>query len=214
MKPVQRYLVAGLLVWVPLGVTFIILKFVVDLIDETLILVPAAYRPENLLGFRIPGLGILLTGVVVFVTGIFTANFAGRRLFEFWNALLYRIPLVRSIYGSAQKFSEVVFTDRSKSFQKALLVEYPRKGVWRLAFQTATVAEFQQRTTPDAICVFVPNSPNVAAGFLVILPRGDVIELDMDVESAVKMIVSLGVVAPQVRPEPERATLARAGPGA
>jgi uncharacterized membrane protein len=213
MKPVQRYLVAGLLVWVPLGVTFIILKFVVDLVDETLILIPAPWRPENLLGFRIPGLGIVLTGVVVFLTGMLAANLAGRRLLDFWDALLHRIPLVRSIYGSAQKFSEVVFADRSQTLQRALLVEYPRKGVYRLAFQTATVGEIRQRTGQDLISVFIPNSPNVAAGFLVMVPRQEVIELEMDVESAVKMIVSLGVVVPPPPPVAERPPLAQARPG-
>jgi uncharacterized membrane protein len=213
MKPLQRYLVAGLLVWVPLGITFIILKLVVDLMDETLVLIPEHYRPENLVGFRIPGLGILLTVIVVFLTGMLAANLVGRRMLNLWDSILHRIPLVRSIYGGAQKFSEVVFADRSESLNKALLVEYPRKGVYRLGFQTATVAEFQQRTGEDMVCVFIPNSPNVAAGFLVMVPRQDVIELDMDVESAVKMIVSLGVVVPPGETHSEGPPLAPARPG-
>jgi uncharacterized membrane protein len=214
MKPVQRYLVAGLLVWVPLGITFIILKLVVDLVDETLILIPSAYRPETLLGFRIPGLGLVLTAAVVFGTGMLAANLLGRRLLKAWDGLLHRIPLVRSIYGGAQKFSEVVFVDRSQSFKKALMVEYPREGVYRLAFETETVPEFRERTGEDIVCVFIPNSPNVVAGFLVMLPRSDVIELDMSVEAAIKMIVSLGVVTPPHAVRPAEPPLAppRAGP--
>jgi uncharacterized membrane protein len=214
MKPVQRYLVAGLLVWVPLGITFIILKLVVDLVDETLFLIPSAYRPEALLGFRIPGLGLVLTAAVVFGTGVLAANLLGRRLLATWDGLLHRIPLVRSIYGGAQKFSEVVFADHRQSFKKVLLVEYPRKGVYRLAFETAMVPEFRQRTGADIVCVFIPNSPNVVAGFLVMLPRADVIELDMGVEAAIKMIVSLGVVTPAGAAKPGGAPLAppQAGP--
>jgi uncharacterized membrane protein len=213
MKSVQRYLMAGLLVWVPLGITFIILKLVVDLVDETLILVPAPYRPEALLGFRIPGLGFVLAAVVVFGTGMLAANLLGSRLLRAWDSLLHRIPLVRSIYGGAQKFSEVVFADRSQSFKKVLLVEYPRQGVYRLAFETANVTEFQERTGENIVCVFIPNSPNVVAGFLVMLPRSDVIELDMSVEAAIKMIVSLGVVAPSGMASPGATPLAPARRG-
>lgn len=196
MKLLRRYLVAGLLVWIPIGVTFLILKVIVDLVDETLFLVPAPYRPDNVLGVHIPGLGIILTGAVVLVTGMLAANFIGRWLLRSGDSLLNRIPLVRSIYGSARKFSEVLFADRDKTFSKVLMVEYPRKGVYRLAFQTAVVPEFEARLGRQVVSVFVPNSPNVAAGFLVMLPREEVIELDMDIETAVKMIVSLGVVVP------------------
>jgi uncharacterized membrane protein len=196
MKPAQRYLVAGLLVWIPLAVTFVVLKLIVDLVDETLFLIPQAYRPEALLGFRIPGLGIILTGAVVLLTGVLAANFLGRRLLVLWEAVLGRIPFVRSIYGSARKFSEVLFADRDQTFKKVLLVEYPRKGAYRLGFQTAIVPQFGHQVGREVVSVFVPNSPNVAAGFLVMLPREDVIEIDMDVETAVKMIVSLGVVVP------------------
>ncbi len=212
MKALRRYLVAGLLVWVPAVITFLILKLVVDLMDETLVLIPAPFRPENLLGFHIHGLGVVLTVIVVLLTGMLAANLVGRRLLRIWDSVLQRIPLVRSIYGGAQKFSSVVFADRSQSFKRALLVEYPSKGIYRLAFETATVAEFGQRTGQDIVCVFVPNSPNVIAGFLVMLPRADVMELDMSVEAAIKMIVSLGVVAPSDIP-PRAPPLARPEPG-
>jgi uncharacterized membrane protein len=212
MKPVQRYLVAGLLVWVPLGVTFLVLKLVVDLVDETLFLLPEAYRPETLLGFRIPGLGIILTGGVVLVTGVLAANFLGRRLLLIWDSVLNRIPFVRSVYGSARKFSEVLLADRGQTFKKVLLVEYPRKGMYRLAFQTAIVPQFGLRAGRELISVFIPNSPNVAAGFLAMLPREDVIEIDMDIETAVKMIVSMGVVVPLEKSAPRAASVAPTPP--
>lgn len=197
MKRVRRYLVAGLLVWVPAGITFLILKLVVDLMDRTLLLLPEHYRPEQLIGFRVPGLGILLTGLVVFATGMLAANLVGRRLLRVWDATLQRIPLVRSIYGGAKSFTEVVLGDSGQSFKQVVLIEYPRKGLYSLGFLTGTeLAEVQARTSEEVVCVFVPTTPNPTSGFILLVPRRDVIFLDMDVEAAVKMVVSLGVVVP------------------
>lgn len=196
MKPVQRYLVAGLLVWVPVGITFIILKLFVDLMDQTLVLLPEAIQPEKLLGFRIPGLGLLLTAVVVFITGMVTANFVGRRLLKFWDGLLQRIPLVRSIYSGAKNFAEVVFGSGGKSFKKVVLINWGN-DVWVLGFQTATeLGEIHDKTRPDLVCVFVPTTPNPTTGLVMMIPRVRVVTLDMDVETAVKLLVSLGVVTP------------------
>lgn len=197
MKRLQRYLVAGLLVWVPAGITFLILKLVVDLMDRTLLLLPEHYRPEQLVGFRIPGLGILLTGLVVFATGMLAANLVGRRLLRLWDATLQRIPLVRSIYGGAKSFTEVVLGDGGKSFKQVVLIEYPRRGIYSIGFLTGTeLAEIQARTREEVVCVFLPTTPNPTSGFILMVPRQDVIFLDMDVEAAVKMVVSLGVVVP------------------
>lgn len=194
----RRYIIAGLLVWVPLGVTLFILNLVVGMMDRTLLLLPADYRPENMLGFHIPGLGIVLTLVVLIVTGVLAANLVGRRLVHFSERILDRIPLVRTVYSAAKNFAEVLFTDSSVSFKKVLLIEYPRKGVYSLCFQTSTdLEEIQARTSEDVICVFIPTTPNPTSGFILMVPTRDVIELDMDVEAAVKMIVSLGVVVPQ-----------------
>jgi len=194
---IRRYIVAGLLVWVPLGITIFILNLVVGLMDRTLLLLPAAYRPENLIGIKIPGLGILLTFLVVMLTGFLVANFIGKSLVTYWEGILDKIPLVRSIYSASKNFTEVLFTDTSQAFKKVLLIEYPRKGVYSLCFQTSTeLAEIQARTTGDVICVFVPTTPNPTSGFIIMVPRTDTIELDMDVEQALKMIVSLGVVVP------------------
>jgi len=194
----RRYLVAGLLVWVPLGITLFILNVVVGIMDRSLLLLPVAYRPENLIGMQIPGLGILLTFIVVMLTGFLVANFIGRQFVGFWESLLNRIPLVRSVYSASKNFAEVLFTDTSQAFKQVLLIEYPRKGVYSLCFQTSTeLAEIQARTTDDIICVFVPTTPNPTSGFIIMVPTADTIELDMDVESALKMVVSLGVVVPE-----------------
>ncbi|MCC7330577.1 MAG: DUF502 domain-containing protein [Gammaproteobacteria bacterium] len=212
MRPFQRYLVAGLLVWVPAGITFLILKLVVDLMDQTLLLLPEHYRPEYLLGFRIPGLGIVLTVLVVFLTGMLAANLVGRRLLRVWDATVQRIPLVRSIYGGAKSFTEVILGDTGQSFKQVVLIEYPRKGLYSIGFLTATeLAEVQARTSEDVVCVFVPTTPNPTSGFILLVPRQDVVYLDMDVEAAVKMVVSLGVVVPQWDAA-KAAELARARP--
>ena len=137
MTRLRTYLVAGLLIWVPLGVTIILIKIMVDLMDQTLLLLPLAYRPETLLGFRIPGLGILLTFAVLLLTGILVANFLGRKLVSFWESVLRRIPLVRTIYSAAKQFAEIVFTDSAQSFNRVMLIEYPRKGLYSLCFQTS-----------------------------------------------------------------------------
>ena len=193
----RLYIVAGLLVWVPLGVTLFVLNLFVDIMDRTLLLLPPDYRPENILGFNIPGLGIVLTLVVLIITGVLVANLVGRSLVSFSEGLLNKIPLVRTIYSAAKNFAEVLFTDTSQAFKKVLLIEYPRKGVYSLCFQTSTeLEEIQTRTSEDVICVFVPTTPNPTSGFILMVPKSGVIELDMDVEAALKMVVSLGVVVP------------------
>jgi len=197
MKGLRKFLVAGLLVWVPLGVTIVLVKIMVDLMDQTLLLLPVAFRPETLLGFRIPGLGILLTLVVLFVTGILVANFLGRKLVVVWENLLNKIPLVRTVYSAAKQFAEIVFADSTKSFNKVGLIEYPRKGLYSLCFQTSDdLGEVQHRTGEEVVCVFVPTTPNPTSGLILMVPKKDLIELDMEIEQALQMVVSLGVVVP------------------
>ncbi len=212
MKHFRRYIVAGLLVWVPLGVTLLVLKLVADLV-QGLVKIPLAYQPEQLVGFKIPYLDVVLTllaGVLVLaLTGLILANFLGRQLVNLWEGILERIPLVRSIYSAAKKFAEVLFADSNESFKKVMLIEYPRKGLYSLCFQTATVLqEVQARTNEEVVCVFVPTTPNPTSGLILMVPRKDVIELDMDVESALKMVVSLGVVVPPWRPGGKAESLA------
>jgi len=200
MKQIRRYFVAGLLVWIPLGVTIFILKVLIGLMDRSLLLVPQQYRPEELLGIAVPGLGLILTVLVVLLTGLLAANIVGRSMVGFWESMLDRIPVVRSVYSAAKNFAEIVFSDSNQSFKKVLLIEYPRKGSYSLAFQTATeLGEVQGRTGEECVCTFVPTTPNPTSGFIIIVPRRDVIELDMDIDEALKMIISLGVVIPTWR---------------
>jgi aspartyl-tRNA synthetase len=200
MKRLRRYLVAGLLVWLPLGVTIFLFRILIGLMDKTLVFVPEQFHPENLLGISIPGLGVILTILLLLITGILTANIVGRNFVGGWESLMDRIPIARSIYSAAKNFAEIVFSDSGNAFSKVLLVEYPRKGLYTLTFQTATeVGEIQGRTGEEVVCCFVPTTPNPTSGFIIIVPKKDVIELDMEVDEAVKLIMSLGVVVPTWR---------------
>ena len=197
MKRIRRYLVAGILVWAPLAVTYWLLKIAVGIMDQTLQWIPQRYRPEELLGIPIPGLGVILTVIVLLLTGILAANFIGRAFVGGWESLLGRVPVVRSIYSAAKNFAEMVFSDSSQSFKNVLLIEYPRKGLYSLAFQTSTnLGEVQGRTGEEVVCCFVPTTPNPTSGFIIIVPKKDITVLDMEVDEALKMIISLGVVIP------------------
>lgn len=197
MSAMRRWLLAGLAVWLPLGVTILVVKFLVDLMDRSLLLLPDAYQPHVLLGVDIPGLGVLLTLVTVLLTGFLAANYFGSKALELLDGLLQRVPLVRSIYGGMKNLADTVLTGSGNSFRKVLMIEYPRKGLWTLAFQTGEpVGEVQKKTGADVLTVFVPTTPNPTSGFLVMVPREEAIELDMSVEQALKMIISLGVVTP------------------
>jgi uncharacterized membrane protein len=197
MKRLRRYIVAGILVWLPIGVTVFLLRILVGLLDQSLLLIPEQYRPEELIGFTIPGLGLVLTLLILLITGVLAANIVGRSMVGLWESMLERIPVVRSVYSAAKNFAEIVFSDSSQSFKKVLLIEYPRKGLYSLAFQTSSqLGEVQGRTGEEVICAFVPTTPNPTSGLIIIVPRKDVIELDMEVDEALKMIISLGVVVP------------------
>ena len=206
MKSIRRYLIAGILVWAPLAVTYLLLKFAVGIMDKTLRWLPAKYQPGVLLQqlfdteapVVIPGLGVILALVVLLLTGVLAANFVGRAFVGGWESLMHRIPVVRSIYSAAKNFAEIVFSDSNQSFKNVLLIEYPRKGLYSLAFQTADeLGEVQGRTGEDVICCFVPTTPNPTSGFIIVVPRRDATVLDMEVDEALKMIISLGVVVPK-----------------
>ncbi|HXV59345.1 MAG TPA: DUF502 domain-containing protein [Vicinamibacteria bacterium] len=197
---IKRHIAAGLLVWVPLVVTFFSLRFVINVMDKTLLLIPAPFRPDNLLGFHIPGLGVILTFTLLLVTGSLAANILGRRFLDAWERFLARIPLVSWVYSGVKKVAETLLSPNGQSFRKVLLLEYPRKGLWSLAFQTASALdEVQARTEKEVICVFVPTTPNPTSGFILMVPRDEAIELDMSVDEALRMIISLGVVVPEWR---------------
>ncbi len=195
----RRYLIAGLLVWVPLGVTFFIIKYLVDLLDQTLLLLPLAYRPETLTGFHIPGLGVILTVIVLLVTGMVAANLFGRTLVNIWESLLARIPLVRSIYSGVKQIMATLFSDSSKSFKEVVMVEYPRRGAWTLAFVTgAGWQPAKALVNEDLVNIYVPTTPNPTSGFFLMVPRKDIMALDLSIDDGLKMILSLGLIEPPV----------------
>lgn len=193
----RKYLIAGLLVWMPLGITFLVIRAIVGFLDKTLLLLPEAYQPDKLLGVHIPGLGVLLAVVLVLATGMIVANLLGRRIVNAWESLLARIPLVRTLYAGIKQILEAVLAADAKSFRRVLLVEYPRRGLWSLAFMTTDqLGEVQNKTESDVIGVFVPTTPNPTSGFVLMVPEHEVVYLDMTVEQGLKMIISMGTVVP------------------
>jgi uncharacterized membrane protein len=195
----RRYFITGLLIWVPLFITLWVLHALVSTMDQTLLLLPEAWRPKAWLGVDIPGLGVVLTLVVLLVTGVLGANMLGQRLVSAWEALLGRIPVVKSIYNSVKQVSDTLFSSSGQAFRKALLVQWPREGMWTIAFQTGTPGgDIVNHLKGEYVSVYVPTTPNPTGGYFVMLPRGDVIELDMSVDEALKYIISMGVASPAV----------------
>lgn len=202
MARLRRYFVAGLLVWLPLVATYLVLSFAINLIDRSLLLLPPRFRPENLIGFEVPGLGVILTLILVLITGLIVANFFGRKLVLAWESVLSRIPLVRSVYSAVKQITASLFSDASQSFREVVLVEYPRKGLWMLAFVTGdTPKKFQSVAGQELMNIYVPTTPNPTSGFYIMVPPGDVMRLDIPVEVGLKMILSAGVVNPLDDPE-------------
>jgi uncharacterized membrane protein len=199
----RRYLIAGLLVWVPVGITWFVIKFMIDLMDQTVLLLPESLRPEHLLGYRIWGLGVVLTVVILLVTGMIVANLVGRKLVSIGERLLDRIPLVRSIYSGVKQVMETMLAGSGKSFRSVVLVEYPRREMWTLAFLTGErgVKEMEDKTGHELSHIFVPTTPNPTSGFFLVVPSSDVIILDMSIDDGLKMIMSAGVVVPKAQKE-------------
>lgn len=196
-NPIRRYLITGLLVWVPLVITVWVLSFLVGTMDQTLLLLPPALRTENWLGFHVPGMGVILTLLIVFLTGLFTANIIGQRLVRFSERVLARIPVVNSIYTGVKQVSDTLFSPTGQAFRKALLVQWPSPGMWTIAFLTGTPGgDVANHLQDDYISIYVPTTPNPTGGYFVMMPRAAVIELDMTVDDALKYIISMGVVAP------------------
>jgi uncharacterized membrane protein len=193
----RRYLVAGILIWLPILATLWVVTFFIHIMDETLLLLPSRYRPEAVVGFALPGLGAVFAFIVVLATGLLVTNLIGRQLVLFWEELLNRIPVVRSVYGGVKSFTESVFS-KSNSFRTVVMIEYPRMGVWSLGFMTAEdVPEITRRTGSQHCCVYISAALNATGGVLVIVPRSQVVELEMSVDAAMKMIITCGVVVPQ-----------------
>jgi uncharacterized membrane protein len=198
MSLFRKYLIAGLIVWVPVVATLFVIKVVVDMLDQVLLILPARYHPDALLGFHIPGLGVLLSVFIVLATGMIVANLFGRQLVMAWEALMARIPLVRTVYSSVKQLTESVFTAKGTSFRKVLLVQFPGPGLWTLAFYTGELTgEVQERLAQPLINVYVPTVPIPTTGYFIMMSRADVIELDMSVDDALKMMLTLGVIIPE-----------------
>ena len=194
----KKYFITGLLIWIPLVITIWVLKLVVDVLDQSLLLLPMGWQTENWLGIHIPGLGTLLTLLIIFVTGVFATNFFGAQLVELWHEILHRIPVVNSIYSSVKQISDTLFSSSGQAFRKALLVQWPQEGMWTIAFLTGTPGGgVANHLPPDSVAVYVPTTPNPTGGYFVIIARKNVIELDMSVDQALKYIISMGVVPPQ-----------------
>jgi uncharacterized membrane protein len=205
---VKKYLITGLLIWIPLVITLWVLNLVVTTLDQVLLLLPDDLRTEHWLGLHVPGLGVLLTVAIVLVTGVAAANFIGARLVQFWHDILHRIPVVNSIYSSVKQVSDTLFSSGGQAFRKALLVRWPHDGMWTIAFLTGTPGgDVARHLTGEYVSVYVPTTPNPTGGYFVMLKRADVIELDMSVDEALKYIISMGTVAPAQNTKNGRGTV-------
>ncbi len=195
----KKYLITGLLIWIPLAITIWVLDLIVSTMDQSLLLLPPQYQPQVLLGYQIPGLGALLTLVVVFVTGVLASNILGQRLLWFWEYLLGRIPVVKTIYNSVKQVSDTLFAPGGQAFRKALLVQYPREGSWTIAFLTGRPGgDVANHLRGEYLSVYVPTTPNPTSGFFLMMLKSDVIELEMSVDEALKYVISMGVVTPEL----------------
>lgn len=200
----KKYFITGLLIWLPLAITYMVIAWIVGTLDAILLWLPAEYQPSRYIGFDIPGVGVVASLLLVFFTGLVAANVLGQKLVQLWEALLARIPVVKSIYYSVKQVSDTVFSSSGQAFRKALLVQYPREGVWTIAFLTGQPGgDAAEHLRGDYVSVYVPTTPNPTSGFFLMMRRSEVVELDMSVDDALKYIISMGVVAPPVRrPEP------------
>ena len=204
----RRYLLTGLLIWVPLVITLWVLQLIVGTLDGIFHWLPEQWQPESLIRFEIPvlglhikglpGLGVIITLVVLLLTGVTVSNILGKRIYTLWESLLSRIPVFKTIYNSVKQVSDTLFSSNGQAFRKALLVQYPHQGSWTIAFQTGTPSgQVADLLPPDMISVYVPTTPNPTSGFFLIVPKAEVRELDMTVDEALKYIISMGVVAPK-----------------
>lgn len=198
MSLLRRYFISGLLVWLPIWVTILAINFLVDILSNTLLLLPHRYQPDVLFGFHIPGIGVLITVLIILLTGLIVTNIVGRQLLLMGDKMIGHIPLVRTIYASVKQVSQTLFKPGGQSFRKVLLVEYPRAGMWSIAFQTGdgTPEVTNLQNGEPMVSIFIPTTPNPTSGFLMLVPRKDVVELEMTVDQALKFVISLGVMQP------------------
>ena len=201
MTALRKWFLTGLLVIVPVAITFLVLAWIVGLFDQTLQILPIAWHPARLLGMHIPGFGVILTLGILLVVGATASNFVGKKLVQWGDAVVTRIPVVRSIYSSVKQVSDTLFSENGNAFRKAVLIQWPREGIWTVAFVTGTPGgDVATYLRDDYLSVYVPTTPNPTGGYFVMLRKSDCVELNMSVDEALKYVVSMGVVVPALRP--------------
>jgi len=196
----KRYFITGLLIWIPLVITVWVLSLIISVMDQSLLLLPERLHPTRWLGFNIPGMGTVLTLLVVFLSGVFAANFLGQKFVRSWEQMLARIPVVNSLYHGVKQISDTILSPQGNAFRKALLVQYPRQGCWTIAFLTGKPGgDAARHLGNDYVSVYVPTTPNPTSGFFLMMRTEEIVELDMSVDEALKYIISMGVVPPVLR---------------
>ncbi len=199
----KKYFITGLLVLVPLFITVWVLSSIIGMMDQSLLLLPVSWRPKAQIGLEIPGMGAILTLLIIFVTGVIATNFFGQQLILVWESLLARVPVVKSIYASVKQVSDTLFSDSGNAFRQAVLVQFPREGSWTIAFITGTPGgDVANHLDGDYVSVYVPTTPNPTGGYFLMMPRADIKPLEMTVDAALKYIISMGVVSPPAKPKP------------
>ncbi len=197
MKQIKKYFITGLLIWVPLVITVWVLSIIVNTMDQSMVVIPPSVRPESLIGFAIPGLGTILTLLIILFTGVITANILGQQVVKFWEGVLSRIPVVKSIYYSVKQVSDTLFSGSGEAFRQVLLVRYPHPEAWAIAFQTSTTApEVAAALDEEYVSIFIPTAPSPVNGFFFFVKKSETRVLDMSGDEALKYIVSMGVVTP------------------
>ncbi len=199
MIALRRWLFSGLLVIVPLAITIWVLEWIIGTLDQSLLILPSGWQPDKLIGFHIPGFGVLLVLATVLIVGAVTSNFFGKKLVVWGDALLNRIPVVRSIYSSVKQVSDTLFSENGNAFRTAVLVQWPRPGVWTIGFVTGLPGgDVVNHLPADCLSVYVPTTPNPTGGYFVMLPRNECVELRMSVDEALRYVISMGVVVPNL----------------
>jgi uncharacterized membrane protein len=202
-RKIRNYMIGGLLIWIPIMITVWVVRFLSGILDSSLLLLPPSWRPEAVFGTYVPGVGIVLSLLLLFLTGVLVKNLFGGQMVAGLESLVRRIPVVGAVYGGAKTFSETVLTDKGSSFKQVVMVEFPRKGIFSIGFITShELEEAQAKTAQEVTCVFVPTTPNPTTGFIVLVPKEDVVIMDMTVDEAFKMLLTLGVVVPTWKNKP------------
>ena len=208
----RKYLIAGLLIWLPLAITLWVIDFIITTMDRTLTVLPPSWHPDQVLGMHVPGLGLIMSVIILLITGVLAANILGARMFAWWESVLVKIPIVRPIYSSVKQVSDTLFASKGQSFRKAVLIEFPQRGQWTFGFIVGAPGPAAERELGgELITVYVPTAPNPTSGYVLIVRPDEVRELDITVDDALKYHLSMGVVAPAVRQV--RSALTTEGPG-